>query len=813
MLYTGVVSRVVWSKPEDSFYIMKIHLDVDTDSNPFVSAIEDADVTVKGTVPGMAIKAGSWFGFEGKWVNDSRYGRQLHITKAPIFPSKITTQAVVSLLSDHVDRMVLWRLRDTFPNNLSDALEDIDTLRKALNISEFEAEFLSTKWRDVKARFRAYNIVSELNLSKSISTEIWATFGQDTERVLTEEPYSLVEVPGISIQMMDELASRFGISRDCPERKRAVVLFAVREHMPPGDLYMDTPTFIDRVMSVDTLSPAEITEALRTVLDSGSLILDKTTVEGTKAIYLPWAYSAEEFAASNLVSRVRKQVEKADWLSLCSVGGKTTSVYEDDEKTVDDLIYAAVDECAESLGFELSEGQREAMYHALRYRVSVTTGLPGTGKSTSMRVLVEILRRSHTSMLLMAPTGIAAKRLGYVTNQPAYTIHRALGAMGVSADDGREAVYAGVVGSSKGKTMSLYGPQSSWEYHEGNPHPARFVIVDESSMIDQDLVTRLLTGCHPDAHVVFVGDAAQLPSVGPGNVLRSIISSGVIPVTRLTQIFRQEDTSDIVTAAHAIYRGEVPQTSRQSDFALVDRAAKGDVVDVVLKLVERFYNRSSNWQDSRRPPTFQVLSPRHSSDVGVTNLNRNIRDLVNPERSGVSEMKLKTGVIRTGDRVMITSNDYQKEVYNGDIGKVLSIDFATKRVRVKIHGDARIVDFTTGEAMRTLRLAYACTVHKYQGLEVDTVIMPIMNGFGKQLQRNLLYTAITRAKKQVILVGTRSALEKAVLNDKEDTRKTLFSYRIAKLHAEWEDERNGSEEVGDETTTEEDPGSDASVGD
>jgi exodeoxyribonuclease V alpha subunit len=383
----------------------------------------------------------------------------------------------------------------------------------------------------------------------------------------------------------------------------------------------------------------------------------------------------------------------------------------------------------------------------------------------------------------MAPTGIAAKRLGSVCGSVAYTIHRALGAKGKDESE-RESTYAGITSSAKAQ-----GPGSSkqdvWDCNESTPHAAQVAVVDECSMVDQHLLYRILSGTLRTTRLVLVGDAAQLPSVGPGNVLRDMITSRKFPTVSLTQIFRQEDTSDIVKAAHAIYRGQVPSTSMESDFALIPVREEGKILQVVQRLSEKMTKAIASWDENTRgpAPTFQVLSPRHMGIVGVTNLNVELRKLLNPRTEGLGEVKLGKEDAREQDRVMVVKNNYDLGVYNGDIGTILHINRKEKRVQVQIHGTPPMnVDFPLGKAYSHLRLAYACTVHKYQGLEVGTVIMPIILEFGNQLQRNLLYTAITRAKKKVILVGSPAALEKAVLNNKEDLRNTLLVPRLQTEH-------------------------------
>ena len=289
-------------------------------------------------------------------------------------------------------------------------------------------------------------------------------------------------------------------------------------------------------------------------------------------------------------------------------------------------------------------------------------------------------------------------------------------------------------------------------------------------MVDLDMLYRIVEGVDEAAHLVFMGDAAQLPSVGPGNVLRDLVSSELFPTVHLREIFRQSETSDIVTAAHAIHGGEMPETG--GDFRLLAAGTEPEALGLVHAVTQKLFEKGLN---------FQVLSPRHAGDVGVTNLNETLRERFNPSGAKANQLRIATGYVREGDRVMIVQNDYDMEVFNGDVGKVTSINLKKKSIEVKIHGAvSRRIPMKPTVAVRLLRLAYAQTVHKSQGQEYEVIVMPLLDSFSIQLQRNLLYTAITRAKQKVILVGTTSALQKAVFNDFEGKRNTALKSRLQK---------------------------------
>ena len=339
------------------------------------------------------------------------------------------------------------------------------------------------------------------------------------------------------------------------------------------------------------------------------------------------------------------------------------------------------------------------------------------------------------------------------------------------SDGKRESTYAGITGS--GDQAAVESEQEiEWQYGPSNTYPTDVVVIDEASMLDQHLIYRVLECTAPDCRLVIVGDAAQLPSVGPGNVLRDMIRSQQFPTISLETIFRQKDTSAIIYAAHSIFKGTVPDEISSGDFMMISASNEEGATNIIVQLAKKLYEKRHN---------FQVLSPRHAGEAGVTALNARLRELLNPQKDGSLELKVGEDTIREGDRIMVVKNDYELGVYNGDVGKVARVDRKAKHVELKIFGDPPLMIRVPFKSVRThIRLAYACTVHKCQGLEYDVIVMPLLDSFRHQLQRNLLYTAVTRAKKKVFLIGTPSALASAVFNDREDQRNTLFCDRLTK---------------------------------
>jgi len=777
LYFSGRVITVIYEDSTQAFYILKMILD--DDSSTPADFLRSSKVSiVKGYVPGMDIKVGMWFGFEGSWKNDPKYGKQLNIKRAPVFKDDWNPDTAEQMLSGNgVASSILKKIRkDTGDDDFIAALSDLGRLKKA-GLDDFAATFVHQQWQAVQAYFKTLMFLADLGLPGGKIRQVWSHFEDSAIEVLSANPWALIELDGITFQQTDEIAMRLKLDMTDPNRIRGAVLFSCRSQQGfSGHLYLSTGQILGQVQGlVAGAEGKDVAKAIGELHKEKKFHVDRETRPGLVAVYDIRAWDMEQISTELMAKRHSKARFASGGLkarpyieALASVGPKTAKVVKNKRVQLNTVVKKAVTEWGEYESLSLSKHQQEGIIHALKEPISILTGLPGTGKTTSLRAAVRIFQEAQIPFLLCAPTGIAAKNLATLTGARAYTIHRAFAAKGGAGNE-REAIYAGITGDAAAK-VGGFDKNGVWGYGGANTHPAQVVIVDEASMLDMHLLYRILTCTAETCRLVFVGDAAQLPSVGPGNVLRDMINSDKFPMVNLTEIFRQKDTSDIVFAAHDIHHGKVPKCEAPSDFMLIQSGSEDGVLETIKQVAIKLYGARKN---------FQILSPRHKGTVGVTNLNTHMREILNPQKGGLQELKMGHGTIREDDRIMIIKNNYKLGVFNGDVGKVSRIDRTAKEVELKIFGVfPLIIQVPFKDLSRLVRMAYACTVHKAQGLEYEYIVMPIVDGFRHQLQRNLLYTAVTRAKNKVILVGDHSALSQAVMNDREDLRNTLLKDRL-----------------------------------
>ena len=697
-VYSGRVNAVTYTDGGD-FYIVKLVLD---------SQVKNT--TAKGHFPGQAIKPGSWVCFTGVRETHATYGEQLQVTQSPVIPDCWTPDRILSILSAQGigpgARMALTLYAQGQALPLLELLDSGGLPPELVHVSE--------RWIAAKAHLYAAAFMAAAGLPASTIKRVWAKYSTDVEAVLTKNPWVLVQIDGISFSVADEVARRMGVPMNHPGRLQGAVLGTMGSIYNEGHLFATMSDILSNALElVPNANDKTIAEAVRELIRARALVLDRKTRLGTVAIYDAATYDLECSCANLLRARAQVVQSRDNRPLFARVGPQAEQAFTGVDPGAEPadlrvIVHAALSDWSSGSGLSLTEDQTKATVSALVDNVSVITGLPGTGKTLSMRAVVMLLKDAGISFQLVAPTGIAAKRLTNVVNAPAATIHRAFGARGAFEKDDREAAYEGFLddGDSGKKASGTVASKEAWGYGPGNPHPADVLIVDETSMVDLHMLSRILLGTRPDCRLIFVGDPYQLPSVGAGAVLADLVESKVFPHTHLDRIFRQEDTSGIVFAAHSIYRGQNPEPDGR-DFIQVPASSEAEASEIILALSDKLYKDRVN---------FQVLSPRHSGEAGVTALNDSIRSNLNPPLSGMAEIRIGGSVVREGDRVMVIKNDYQLGVYNGDVGTIRRIDRAAKEIEMGVFGlpgtPSTIVRFAITDAAKYLRLAYAQTVHK-----------------------------------------------------------------------------------------------------
>ena len=543
--------------------------------------------------------------------------------------------------------------------------------------------------------------------------------GEEALYVLTEEPYRMIaEIDGIGFKTADQIALAYGMDPQSPERLAAGLTYVLQDMTQNGHVCIPDRELVYRASLILRAEQLMLRDVLTEALAMGQLCADD--YGGETYVYTLQAYEEERGVAE----RIREM-----------------AAYTPPKPRRHVELF--LDRWQESCQFQLAEGQREAVSQSLQSGMLVITGGPGTGKTTVVQAIIRLAEQEGLRIVLCAPTGRAAKRLAETTERKAKTIHRLLVPEGFA------------------------GGRQVFEYNETKQLPADLVIVDEVSMLDMEMLYHLLQALSPRCRCILVGDADQLPSVGAGAVLHDIIQSEILPVVRLQTIFRQKEGGRIVTNAHLINGGRLPVVNEDEEFRFVEIEREEQGADVICRLY------AAETAEAGDKFAVQVLSPMYKNPCGVDNLNAVIQSAVNGPQKGKGEHKAGKMTFRTGDKVMQKQNNYDKGVFNGDIGEI----FAVQDDIVYVRYPEQDVKYE-GQEIDEITLAYAITVHKSQGSEYHTVIMTLVNSHGIMLQRNLLYTAVTRAKGKVILVGTKAALRTAVQNVRTSRRFTLLAQRL-----------------------------------
>ncbi len=696
----GVVERVTYHNDADGFSVLRFR---PRDG-------KGAVVTVVGHL-GL-IAEGERLLAEGDWREDRQHGRQFVATLLKPLPMEGRAQIETFLASGAVKGVGASTARQMLQHFGDNVLEILDEkperLRELPGIGKKRAQIIGESWAAQRSSRELMIFLADSGIGVARAARIRKQFGADAVRIIKQNPYRLVrEIRGIGFATADALALKLGLSRDALERIRAGLSHALFEASAQGHCGLPADDLVDSCAKLLGIGTERISEAITLELEAKRLVRDAL---GTReAVFLPRLYHAERDIGRTL-QRLAKG--KPPWPAV------------DLEK--------ALGWVERKTNVRLAPSQRAAVELMLRSKVCVIPGGPGVGKTPIVNSNVRIVAAKNADILLAAPTGRAARRLGESTGRDSKTIHRLLE---VRSEDGGFARDA------------------------SNPLECDLLIVDEASMIDVNLMSAMVEALPAGAALLLVGDVDQLPAVGPGQVLADVIRSGVIPVVRLTEVFRQEAESRIVVSAHEINEGRMPDLSRRDgDFFFVKTADAALAADRIVELVaERIPNRFGF--DALRE--VQVLSPMRRSAAGVEALNAALQKRLNPQAAqpGSPGIERLGTTFHAGDKVMQTVNNYERDVFNGDIGVIVRIDPETAKTTVDV--DGREIVYEEDE-LDDLVLAYATTIHKSQGSEYPAVVVALTTQHAIMLQRNLVYTAVTRGKKLVVIVGQQSALRQAV---------------------------------------------------
>ena len=724
----GQIERVTYCNEENGYTIAKVRIQGRSDL-----------VTVVGTL--FSVTPGEVLKLKGQWSTHPKYGEQFKIASyESVMPATVRgiEKYLGSGMIKGIGPVMAKRLVAQFSEKTLDIIDnETERLYEVAGIGEKRVEMITKAWEEQRDIRDVMVFLQGNGVSPAYAVKIYRHYGNDAVRVVSENPYRLaMDIFGIGFLTADRIAEKLGIDKSAPMRIEAGILHVLHELADDGHVYYPYDTLVEKCSEILEVDAAVIPATLENLMAGKKVFIEQLhtfrpelAMNAAAAVYLSGYYTAETGIASKLktLMTVPKQ------LRLINI----------DE---------AVDWVQKDLQITFSEKQLDAIRASINNKTMIITGGPGTGKTTIINAIIRIARKMGQKVLLAAPTGRAAKRMTETTGSEAKTLHRLL-------------EYSPGGGSGGG----------GFKRGEENPLDADLIIIDEVSMVDTLLMYHFLKAVSRKTTLIFVGDIDQLPSVGPGNVLKDLIDSGVVPTVRLNEIFRQSKKSMIIVNAHRVNQGEMPQWEKSPEhihdfyFTFIEEPEK--VVENIVHLCKEVLPKKFGFDPVN---DVQILTPMHRGTIGVTNLNAELQRQLNP---ATDEISRGGRLLKVGDKVLQTRNNYDKDVYNGDIGWIRKIDKELQEVKVDYDGKIVVYEYAD---IDEIVLAYAISVHKSQGSEYPVVIMPVLTQHYLLLQRNLLYTGITRGKKLVILIGTSKALAIAVKNNKQQQRYTLLKERLMK---------------------------------
>jgi exodeoxyribonuclease V alpha subunit len=695
----GILEKIVFKNPESGYMVGKLRMQ------------DQTIVTIVGNV--FELRCGEELEVKGKWTVNRTYGKQFEVSSVSA-SIPVTEKGIESYLGSGVIKGIgpamASRIVDYFGKNTISILDnEPESLSCIEGIGKKRVKQVVQSWQKHRNIRNVMMTLQSYGISNTYAMKIYNTYGENAENVIKVNPYRLAEdIFGIGFRTADDIAGRAGIPGDSIFRVKSGIIYILRRAEDGGHCYLPYESIIDSSLDFLGVELHLLNRAIDELeREEKIMIMDDGDI---RRVYLKGLYTAEKYVGEKIREIINSK----------SGDGKTGSGKSSYRKMIMEL--------AQSKNIELDNIQVESIINALMEKIIIITGSPGTGKSTILNFIIKILESENKKVLMAAPTGRASKRMTETTGRESKTIHRLLN----------------------------FNPKlNKFLKNDKNPIEADTVIIDEASMLDIRLTKNLLSACKENTNLIFVGDIDQLPPVGPGYVLGDMIRSGAIPVAELKRIYRQEGDSQIIRNAHRVRDGEFPyiKNSKDGDFYFIEKNDPGKTVDLIIHLLADKIPSSLHMDPFR---DIQVLVPTNKGICGVINLNLRIQDAINPGKDG---LYYGNRIFRTKDRVIQMKNNYEKEIYNGDIGIIQKIDNEMNELHIDF--DGRIIEYSFYE-IDEINHSYAISIHKSQGSEFRCVIIPLLTSHYMLLQRNLLYTALTRARELAILVGSKKAIGIAV---------------------------------------------------